>query len=108
MCILPQENKAFECLHHLSTLINQAVGDAISDLLFGVVCLAALDWTLDDWNNVYTELPFRNTKVLHIIFYWLTIKYVAFRFFVDFLFRLVFFWYFYSIRGGGGWWWWWW
>ncbi|RHY30797.1 hypothetical protein DYB32_004040 [Aphanomyces invadans] len=44
-------------------LINQAVGDALSDFLFAEVLLIQKDWTIQAWNNMYTDLPSRQTKV---------------------------------------------
>lgn len=46
-----------------AALINQAVGDAISDLLAVEAVLARLDWTLPQWDACYTDLPSRQLKV---------------------------------------------
>jgi phosphoacetylglucosamine mutase len=44
-------------------LINQAVGDAVSDLLLVEACLRLKGWTLEDWNSLYTDLPSYQSKV---------------------------------------------
>ncbi|CAG5115407.1 unnamed protein product, partial [Candidula unifasciata] len=44
-------------------LINQTVGDAISDLLVVETVLASRDWTCQDWDSAYTDLPSRQIKV---------------------------------------------
>ena len=38
-------------------LINQAVGDAISDALFIEAVLTLKGWTVEDWAKMYTDLP---------------------------------------------------
>jgi len=48
----------------LPKLINPAVGDALSDLLFVDLLLRHFGWTLDDWaTKLYTDLPSRQLKV---------------------------------------------
>ena len=44
-------------------LINQAVGDAISDMLFVEAVLGMRGWQLEDWDGLYTDLPSRQTKL---------------------------------------------
>jgi len=44
-------------------LVNQAVGDALSDLLLVDAILYLKGWTLKDWNCLYTDLPSRQCKV---------------------------------------------
>lgn len=44
-------------------LINQAVGDAISDALFIEAVLTLKGWTIQDWAATYTDLPSRQTKL---------------------------------------------
>ena len=44
-------------------LINQAVGDAISDCLGVETVLAALNMTVDQWDNLYEDLPSRQGKI---------------------------------------------
>jgi phosphoacetylglucosamine mutase len=38
-------------------LINQAVGDAISDAMFIEAVLTLKGWTVKDWSGMYTDLP---------------------------------------------------
>ena len=62
----PQPNVyiAYQRLKILTSLINQAVGDAISDLLLIDAILYIKDWTLHDWYaSLYTNLPSRQMKV---------------------------------------------
>ena len=55
---------AYQRLKILPSLINQAVGDAISDLLLIDAILYIKDWTLSDWyTSLYTNLPSRQMKV---------------------------------------------
>ncbi|XP_042900184.1 phosphoacetylglucosamine mutase isoform X2 [Parasteatoda tepidariorum] len=44
-------------------LINETVGDAISDLLLVEVILHDFDWSVEDWDKMYTDLPNRQLKV---------------------------------------------
>lgn len=44
-------------------LINQTVGDAMSDLLLVEVVLCHFDWSMEDWNQAYNDLPNRQLKV---------------------------------------------
>jgi len=44
-------------------LINQAVGDAISDALISEAILTIKGWTVQDWDKIYTDLPSRQTKI---------------------------------------------
>ena len=55
--------KALRTLSLLSELINQAVGDAISDLLMVEAILTCKEWTLEDWDKAYTDLPSKQVKV---------------------------------------------
>lgn len=41
----------------LTQLINQAIGDALSDLLAVLAILSEQKWTLQDWNSLYSDLP---------------------------------------------------
>mmetsp|Transcript_27105 Transcript_27105/g.38847 ORF Transcript_27105/g.38847 Transcript_27105/m.38847 type:complete len:673 (+) Transcript_27105:56-2074(+) len=58
---------ALQRLRLLPLLINQAVGDAISDLFLVEAILHLWEWEdVDDfhkWNSLYTELPSRQCKV---------------------------------------------
>ncbi|TYZ69303.1 hypothetical protein PybrP1_003931 [[Pythium] brassicae (nom. inval.)] len=44
-------------------LLNQATGDAMSDLLFVEVLLIQRNWSIADWDRIYRDLPSRQTKV---------------------------------------------
>ena len=46
-------------------LINQSIGDAMSDALAVEACLALKGWSIQNWNaQLYTDLPSRQTKVI--------------------------------------------
>ncbi|XP_065556751.1 phosphoacetylglucosamine mutase-like [Artemia franciscana] len=47
----------------LCDIINQTVGDAISDILLVESILYARGWSIEDWNKSYTDLPNRQLKV---------------------------------------------
>jgi len=47
----------------LPSLVNQAVGDALSDLLLVDAILTLKQWNIDTWNNLYEDLPSRQCKV---------------------------------------------
>ena len=47
----------------LACLINQTVGDAISDILFVEYALYSLNWTLFNWQQCYVDLPNRLMKL---------------------------------------------
>ncbi|ORX82386.1 Phosphoacetylglucosamine mutase [Anaeromyces robustus] len=59
----PEQENAIESLKGLTELINQAVGDAISDMLLVEAILTVRGWTLEQWNSQYTDLPSRQEKV---------------------------------------------
>lgn len=59
----PAQKDALDQLLALSDLINQTVGDAISDMLMVEVILAHKAWTLADWATTYQDLPNRQLKV---------------------------------------------
>ncbi|KAJ9133979.1 Phosphoacetylglucosamine mutase [Pleurostoma richardsiae] len=59
----PAQKEALETLSAVSDLINQTVGDAISDMLMVEVILAHKAWTLRDWAMTYTDLPNRLVRV---------------------------------------------
>ena len=54
---------AARSLQQVYQLINQTVGDAISDMLLIEAILACKSWTTKDWKNLYTDLPCRQLKV---------------------------------------------
>ncbi|KAL2270165.1 hypothetical protein VTJ83DRAFT_2349 [Remersonia thermophila] len=59
----PAQKEALDTLAALADLINQTVGDAISDMLMVEVILAHKKWTLRDWAMTYTDLPNRLVRV---------------------------------------------
>lgn len=50
-------------LLQLIDVINETVGDAISDMLLVETILHARGWDLRDWENTYTDLPCRQLKL---------------------------------------------
>ncbi|GFZ50160.1 Phosphoacetylglucosamine mutase [Saitozyma sp. JCM 24511] len=59
----PDSANAIKHLLALSSLINQAVGDALSDMLLVEVVLAHRGWTAPEWDAAYEDLPNRLVKV---------------------------------------------
>lgn len=59
----PAQQYALESLVALTDLINQAVGDAISDMLLVEVILAHKGWTPKEWSSTYTDLPSRLVRI---------------------------------------------
>lgn len=59
----PAQKDALETLAAVGDLINQTVGDALSDMLLVEVILAHKGWTLKDWAMTYTDLPNRLVRV---------------------------------------------
>lgn len=59
-----EEKTAIKSLQNFTKLINQVVGDAISDLLVIVIILKYLKFSPEDWNSLYTDLPNRLIKVI--------------------------------------------
>jgi phosphoacetylglucosamine mutase len=59
----PAQASALATLRALTDLINQAVGDALSDLLLVEVILAHKGWTMKEWLGTYTDLPNRLVRV---------------------------------------------
>ena len=47
----------------LANLVNQTVGDALSDMLAVEAVLHLLGWTMDDWARMYDDYPNRLMKV---------------------------------------------
>ncbi|KAI8336993.1 hypothetical protein BC941DRAFT_426310 [Chlamydoabsidia padenii] len=60
----PAQNRALQQLSALTELINQTVGDAISDMLLVETILTNRQWSLDAWDQAYTDLPNRLVKVV--------------------------------------------
>ncbi|CAG8521097.1 20255_t:CDS:10 [Dentiscutata erythropus] len=59
-----EQEKAIKKLQALTELINQTVGDALSDLLLVESILINRQWTFKKWNSVYTDKPNRLVKVV--------------------------------------------
>ncbi|KAJ3305294.1 Phosphoacetylglucosamine Mutase [Blyttiomyces sp. JEL0837] len=59
----PEEKEAIATLRSLADLINQAVGDALSDMLLVEAVLICQQKTFAQWNADYTDLPSRQEKV---------------------------------------------
>jgi phosphoacetylglucosamine mutase len=59
----PAQKSAIDTLLALSDLVNQTVGDALSDLLLVLAILTFKQWSPADWNESYTDLPNRLLKV---------------------------------------------
>jgi phosphoacetylglucosamine mutase len=59
----PAQADALDTLKALVDLINQAVGDALSDLLLVEVILAHKAWNPDNWLATYSDLPNRLVRV---------------------------------------------
>lgn len=55
--------RAAQRLLAVSSLINQAVGDALSGLLLVEVILRYMGWSIQTWNALYQDLPSRQLKV---------------------------------------------
>ena len=58
-----EAQEALTILVALTDLINQTVGDALSDLLMVEAFLACKKWSTVDWDAGYTDLPSRQEKV---------------------------------------------
>ncbi|KAJ3411135.1 Phosphoacetylglucosamine Mutase [Chytridiales sp. JEL 0842] len=58
-----KQKKALETLQALTDLINQTVGDALSDMLLVEAILTCQSKTLEEWDTDYTDLPSRQEKV---------------------------------------------
>lgn len=59
-----EETEAIKVLQEFTKLINQTVGDAISDLLVVLATLSYLQLTPSQWDSEYTDLPNRLVKVV--------------------------------------------
>ncbi|KFQ33771.1 Phosphoacetylglucosamine mutase, partial [Merops nubicus] len=58
-----KKREAAKVLEHMIDLINQTVGDAISDMLVIEAILALKGLTVQQWDAIYTDLPNRLLKV---------------------------------------------
>ena len=55
-------------------MVNETIGDALSDLLIVETILHAKDWDLSEWEKLYDVLPYQMTKVTVEVIY----KYLSF------------------------------
>ncbi|KAF2644588.1 Phosphoacetylglucosamine mutase [Massarina eburnea CBS 473.64] len=60
----PGQKEALDVLRACINLINQSVGDALSDFLLVEVVLAHKNWGPQEWLSTYTDLPNRLAKVI--------------------------------------------
>ncbi|KAJ7706228.1 phosphoacetylglucosamine mutase [Mycena rosella] len=60
----PAQSTALEHLRNLNQLINQTVGDALSDMLLVEVVLAHKAYSGNEWDSLYVDLPNRLVKVV--------------------------------------------
>lgn len=60
----PAQSTAHEHLVSLTDLINQTVGDALSDMLLVEVVLAHKSYSAAEWDSLYADLPNRLVKVV--------------------------------------------
>lgn len=58
------QKEALEVLRAVIDLINQAVGDALSDFMLVEVVLAHKNWGPQEWLSTYNDLPNRLLKVI--------------------------------------------
>ena len=58
-----EQQKAVDDLALTVDVINQTVGDAISDMLLVEIILSRRGWSAACWNEMYTDLPNRQLKV---------------------------------------------
>ncbi|XP_076470060.1 phosphoacetylglucosamine mutase-like [Babylonia areolata] len=58
-----EQKEHADTLVNTMDVINQTVGDAISDMLLVETILAKRGWTAADWDTVYTDLPNRQIKI---------------------------------------------
>lgn len=49
-------------------MVNETVGDALSDLLIVETILHAKDWDLSEWEKLYDVLPYQMAKVTVKVF----------------------------------------
>lgn len=56
--------RALRRLFWTTLLVNQAIGDALSDILLVEVALSILGWSIQDWDALYADLPSVQLKVV--------------------------------------------
>lgn len=59
----PAQSSALDVLRALTALINQTVGDALSDLLLVELILAHKSWGPKEWDLTYTDMPNRLGRI---------------------------------------------
>lgn len=59
----PAQASALDTLRALTNLINQTVGDALSDLLLVEIILAYKNWGPKEWDLTYKDLPNRLGRI---------------------------------------------
>ena len=62
--LTPAQSTALQYLISLTQLINQTVGDALSDMLLVEVVLAHKSYSGFEWDSLYADLPNRLVKVI--------------------------------------------
>ncbi|KAI8140931.1 hypothetical protein BJV82DRAFT_621625 [Fennellomyces sp. T-0311] len=60
----PAQQQAIKQLQAVTDVINQTVGDAISDMLLVETILTNRQWGPQEWDQAYTDLPNRLVKVV--------------------------------------------
>ncbi|SCU81909.1 LAMI_0B08174g1_1 [Lachancea mirantina] len=60
----PHAHRALQLILLFSKLINQTVGDAITDMLAILAVLSILKWSPETWDSEYTDLPNKLVKVV--------------------------------------------
>ncbi|KZT02644.1 phosphoacetylglucosamine mutase [Laetiporus sulphureus 93-53] len=60
----PAQSTALNHIINLTDVINQTVGDALSDMLLVEVVLAHKSYSGEEWNSLYVDLPNRLVKVV--------------------------------------------
>ncbi|KAI8842077.1 hypothetical protein BC829DRAFT_401829 [Chytridium lagenaria] len=61
------QKESIKILQSLAELINQTVGDALSDLLMVEAILTCQQKSLEQWDTDYTDLPSRQEKVKRLV-----------------------------------------
>lgn len=57
-------NRSIKTLKLFSQIINQTIGDAITDMIGIIAILAIMKWSPATWDQEYTDLPNRLTKAI--------------------------------------------
>lgn len=60
----PAQSTALKHLTNFAEVINQTVGDALSDMLMVETVLAHKSYSGEEWNSLYVDLPNRLVKVV--------------------------------------------